>query len=114
MHSRRKFIKNTGIFSAGLLALQTDVFALPSDTFNFALKDFISKRPPLAERKFTSEAVEKAIVRIKKQIANPELATPQLILKSLMENRILMSLPAISMRCGFVIVPLRSGRTFRL
>ena len=75
MHSRRKFIKNTGIFSAGLLALQTDIFALPSDTFNFALKDFISKRPPLAERKFTSEAVEKAIVRIKKQIVSPTLKT---------------------------------------
>ncbi|MEZ0130463.1 metal-independent alpha-mannosidase, partial [Flavobacterium sp. LBUM151] len=74
MNSRRKFIKNTGIFSAGLLAIQADAFGFNSDTFNFALKDFISQRPPLAERKFTSPAIEAAIVKIKKQIANPELA----------------------------------------
>ncbi|PTS98710.1 metal-independent alpha-mannosidase, partial [Flavobacterium sp. HMWF030] len=74
MQSRRKFIKNAGIFSAGLLAIQTDAFGMQSDTFNFALKDFITKRPPVAERKFTSKAIEAAIVRIKKQIANPELA----------------------------------------
>lgn len=74
MQSRRKFIKNAGIFSAGLLAIQTDAFGMQSDTFNFALKDFITKRPPAAERKFTSKAIEAAIVRIKKQIANPELA----------------------------------------
>ncbi|MFV8326276.1 glycoside hydrolase family 125 protein [Flavobacterium sp. ZS1P14] len=74
MQTRRKFIKNTGILSAGLLALQSEVFASQSENFNFPIKDFISKRPPLADRKFTSQAVEAAIVRIKKQIANPELA----------------------------------------
>ncbi|HEX9153059.1 MAG TPA: glycoside hydrolase family 125 protein [Flavobacterium sp.] len=74
MQTRRKFIKNTGILSAGLLALQSEVFAFQSENFNFTIKDFISKRPPLADRKFTSQAVEAAIVRIKKQIANPELA----------------------------------------
>jgi len=75
MQTRRKFIKNTGIFSAGVLAMQTDAFALNSDSFfNLGLKDFVSQRPPLAQRKFTSKAIEDAIVRIKKQIANPELA----------------------------------------
>jgi meiotically up-regulated gene 157 (Mug157) protein len=74
MQTRRKFIKNTGILSAGLLALQSEVFAFQSENFNFPIKDFISKRPALAERKFTSQAVEAAIVRIRKQIANPELA----------------------------------------
>ncbi|QSB25605.1 glycoside hydrolase family 125 protein [Flavobacterium sp. CLA17] len=74
MQSRRKFIKNTGIFSAGLLAIQSNAFGFNSDTFQFPLKDLVSKRPPLSERKFTSQAVEAAIVRIKKQIANPELA----------------------------------------
>ena len=75
MQSRRKFIKNTGIFSAGLLALQTDAFALNSNSiFDLGLKDFVSQRPPLAQRKFTSKAIEAAIVRIKKKIANPELA----------------------------------------
>ena len=74
MQTRRKFIKNTGILSAGLLAIQSEVFASESNIFNFSIKDFVSKRPPLAERKFTSEAIEAAIVRIKKQIVNPELA----------------------------------------
>jgi meiotically up-regulated gene 157 (Mug157) protein len=74
MQTRRKFIKNTGILSAGLLAIQSEVFAFQSDVFNFPMKEFVTKRPPLAERKFTSQAIEAAIVRIKKQIANPELA----------------------------------------
>lgn len=74
MQTRRKFIKNTGILSAGLLAIQSQVFASESTAFNFSIKDFVSRRPPLAQRKFTSKAVEAAIVRIKKQIANPELA----------------------------------------
>ncbi|MBJ2126746.1 glycoside hydrolase family 125 protein [Flavobacterium sp. IB48] len=74
MQSRRKFIKNASIFSAGLLAVQADVFGLNSNLFEFPLKDFITKRPPLAERKFTSKAIEAAIVKIKKQIANPQLA----------------------------------------
>jgi hypothetical protein len=74
MQSRRKFIKNTGILSAGLLAIQSEIFASETNIFNFTMKDFVSKRPPLFERKFTSEAIEAAIVRIKKQIANPELA----------------------------------------
>ena len=36
--------------------------------------NFVTKRPLLADRKFTSEAVEATILKIKKQIANPELA----------------------------------------
>lgn len=74
MQSRRKFIKNTGILSAGLLALQSEVFAFQGNPIDFLKNEFVSKRPPLAERKFTSKAIEVAIVRIKKQIANPELA----------------------------------------
>ena len=74
MQSRRKFIKSTGIFSAGLLALQSKAFPFQGNVSNFPMSEFISKRPPLAERKFTSKAIEVAIVRIKKQIANPELA----------------------------------------
>ncbi|MEY3498343.1 MAG: hypothetical protein RL308_12 [Bacteroidota bacterium] len=74
MQSRRKFIKSTGIFSAGLLALQSKAFPFQGNVSNLPMSEFISKRPPLAERKFTSKAIEVAIVRIKKQIANPELA----------------------------------------
>ena len=67
MQSRRKFIQNTSLLTAGLLAI-------PKGSFAFSAKDFTSKRPPLSERKFTSTAVEAAIVKVKKQIANPELA----------------------------------------
>jgi len=35
---------------------------------------FVSKRPPLAKRKFTSKAVEQVIARTKAKIADPELA----------------------------------------
>ncbi|MEO8569929.1 MAG: glycoside hydrolase family 125 protein, partial [Ginsengibacter sp.] len=42
--------------------------------FAFDKKDFVSKRPPLSERNFTSKAVDEAISKIKKQIADPELA----------------------------------------
>ena len=65
--TRRKFIQNTGVLSAALLARQSGVFAWTENGLE-------SMRPPMAERKFTSEAIEAAIVRIKKQIANPELA----------------------------------------
>src|SRR5581483_5214002 len=37
-------------------------------------QQFISKRPPLAERKFTSDAVEATIARVRQSIADPELA----------------------------------------
>lgn len=67
MQSRRRFIQNTGILSAGMLLSKSNGFALGQN-------DFMSKRPAPADRKFTSEAVEATIVKIKKQIANPELA----------------------------------------
>ena len=35
---------------------------------------FVSQRPPVGKRKFTSEAVEKLIASTKKKIADPELA----------------------------------------
>ncbi|MBC6490517.1 glycoside hydrolase family 125 protein [Flavihumibacter stibioxidans] len=67
MATRRSFIKNTGVLSAG-------VFLQPSGLFAAGSNQFESKRPPLAERKFSSDAVEATIVRIRKQIADPELA----------------------------------------
>ena len=39
----------------------------------FADGAFTSQRPPLGQRKFTSEAVESRIAEIKKTIADPEL-----------------------------------------
>lgn len=67
MNTRRQFLQVSGAMATGLLLKQSGAFAL-------APNDFVSKRPPLAERKFTSKAVEAAIVKIKKQIADPELA----------------------------------------
>jgi len=66
MLNRRNFIKKS--------SLGVGFFVLPvSARFLFA-NDYVSKRPPLSERKFTSEAVEKTIKAIKKSIADEELA----------------------------------------
>ncbi|MEO6636926.1 MAG: glycoside hydrolase family 125 protein, partial [Ginsengibacter sp.] len=67
MNNRRQFLQATGILTAG-------AFLKPSGILAFDKKDFISKRPPLSERKFISKAVDETIIKIKKQIADPELA----------------------------------------
>ena len=44
-------------------------------TFNFFdLNDFVSQRPELSKRKFVSKSVENTIQKVKKSIADPELA----------------------------------------
>jgi meiotically up-regulated gene 157 (Mug157) protein len=58
--------RRTALGSAGAFALLS---AAPA-----AAAPFISKRPPLAERRFTSQAVEREISRIRRQIADPEIA----------------------------------------
>src|SRR6478609_8849034 len=65
MNTRRDFLQSAGIVGAGLL-LSNNLFA--KNKF-----EFTSNRPALAQRKFTSEAVEAAIQRIKKDIPNQEL-----------------------------------------
>lgn len=67
MITRKKFLQTSGIISAGMLMKQSGAFA-------FAPKFFESKRPPLSERKFTSKAVEDVIIKLKKEMAEPELA----------------------------------------
>jgi len=67
MKSRRKFIQTSGVLATALLVK-------PSGLFASGTTDFESKRPPHADRKFTSEAIEATIQKLKKQIANPELA----------------------------------------
>lgn len=66
MASRRQFVQTAGLLSAGLLLVKTKAFA-------FSGNDFISKRPPLAQRKFTSKAVEAMIEKVKKDLPNKEL-----------------------------------------
>lgn len=67
MASRRKFIQQSVVAAAGWALL-------PATSWAISKNGFESKRPPIAERNFTSEAVEATIQRVKKQIADPELA----------------------------------------
>jgi meiotically up-regulated gene 157 (Mug157) protein len=67
MQSRKQFIQTTGLLATGIVLKNSGVFAFGRDSFE-------SKRPPLSERKFTSLAVESTIVKMKKQIADPEMA----------------------------------------
>lgn len=66
MVNRREFIKKSGV-GIGFFAIPNSVRFIFSD-------EYISKRPPMSERKFTSEAVEKTIKAIKESIADEELA----------------------------------------
>jgi meiotically up-regulated gene 157 (Mug157) protein len=61
-------IRATGLAVAGL-ATATDRLAAGSFT-----EDYTSQRPPPDERKFSSEAVEATIARVKPEIADPEIA----------------------------------------
>ena len=67
MQSRRRFIHTAGFLASGMLLKQPGTFA-------FGVNSFESKRPPLAQRKFTSQAVESIILKLKNQIADAELA----------------------------------------
>src|SRR5690242_4944025 len=65
MINRRKFVQNTALLGAGMMASK----------FSFAQNQgLISRRPPLSERRFTSQAVEATILRMKKVIKDPEMA----------------------------------------
>ncbi|MCL5027837.1 MAG: glycoside hydrolase family 125 protein [Bacteroidetes bacterium] len=68
MPTRRDFIKTSGLAIAGL-SLQG--FNLPVIMKG---NNYVSKRPALNERKFVSEAVEKKINEVKKDIKNEKLA----------------------------------------
>jgi uncharacterized protein len=66
MTTRKDFIKTTSLLAAGLTLDGTNLFA--SGRYGFE-----SKRPPLASRHFTSDAVEAMIQKIKKGLKNEEL-----------------------------------------
>ena len=66
--NRRKFVKSN------TLAL-TAFSLLPLSSFGFDYKDrLISKRPPLSNRTFTSDVIERQIIKIKSAIKDKELA----------------------------------------
>lgn len=64
--TRREMLKRTG---AALAAVGMGVERTPGAAF-----DFKSQRPPLDKRAFTSEAIEAEIARVKRAIADEELA----------------------------------------
>lgn len=67
MTTRKDFIRQTSLLSAGLFLSKTKLFAL-------LVNELESKRPPVAERKFTSQTVEAMITQIKNSLPNKELA----------------------------------------
>jgi len=64
---RRKFLNQSSLFTIGALALSQNIFAVPQEKF-------ISKRPKLEDRNFTSEAVEATIRKVKSVIKDEEIA----------------------------------------
>ena len=68
MQSRRNFIKTSSLAIAGLSLSNL------SFTKSFAPNSFETKRPPISERKFVSEAIETKIVEMKKIIKDEELS----------------------------------------
>jgi meiotically up-regulated gene 157 (Mug157) protein len=69
MISRREMIRTIGMAMAGLAAGADRLTALEPTT-----QEHTSKRPPVDQRNFVSEAVEATIERVKPDIADPELA----------------------------------------
>jgi meiotically up-regulated gene 157 (Mug157) protein len=67
MTDRRQFLKTGSVLSAGILLHKTNLFAHGAQSFE-------SKRPPLAQRKFTSPHAEAAIEEIKKALPGKEIA----------------------------------------
>jgi uncharacterized protein len=67
MPTRKDFIRNAGIMSAGILLSKGQLFAS-------CLPGLESKRPPLADRNFTSNSVEEIIKKVKSNLSNKELA----------------------------------------
>ena len=71
MNDRRDFLKLVGTAAAaGALGLP----ALPGVAATPSSPRFASKRPPPSQRKFTSPAVERELVRVKSRIGDPKLA----------------------------------------
>ena len=75
MTSRRDFFRKGGMALAGL-AVSKSIFAnsFLSSESTVTATTFVSNRPEMAKRNFTSKAVEETIERIKSMIKNPKLA----------------------------------------
>ncbi|WP_233840336.1 glycoside hydrolase family 125 protein [Dyella sp. 2HG41-7] len=70
MSTRRDFLKLMGAAAAtGVAGL-----AISGPAFSQSSTTYVSKRPPLAKRKFVSQAVERQLATVKASIADPKLA----------------------------------------
>jgi len=73
MITRRNFLKASGMgLVAVALGSKENTFAGANPLFNQAV--YVSGRPELSKRNFTSQAVEDTIARVKKQLADKKLA----------------------------------------
>lgn len=72
MTTRRNFLVKGGLGVAAI-TVNTNLFATDSKTTSPA-SSYVSKRPEVSKRNFTSKAVEDTIVRIKNKIKDPKLA----------------------------------------
>ncbi|HUA80750.1 MAG TPA: glycoside hydrolase family 125 protein [Dyella sp.] len=70
MPTRRDFLKLMGTAAATGVA----GVALSAPAFGRSTTTYASKRPPLAKRKFVSQAVERQLVKVKASITDPKLA----------------------------------------
>jgi meiotically up-regulated gene 157 (Mug157) protein len=71
MYKRRTVIKSLACAAAGIALRPRSSL---SRAFLLRAREFVSKRPPLGQRKFVSEAVEAKIIEVKSAITDPELA----------------------------------------
>jgi len=69
MISRRKFIKKTGVSTAGLMVAGSAL-----TTASAKKNDYVTKRPEFAKRNFTSPVIEQLIKDTKAKINDPKLA----------------------------------------
>ena len=79
MTTRRNFLKAGGLSLAGWMIGQRSLASIahpttPQTTASAEALTFVCKRPPLAERQFTSQIVEEAITTTKAQLTDPKLA----------------------------------------
>jgi meiotically up-regulated gene 157 (Mug157) protein len=65
--NRKDFLQKASLLGTAVAFMPAGLFAAPAN-------DWTSKRPPLADRKFTSDAVETTIRNVKKAITDPQLA----------------------------------------
>ena len=73
MITRRTFLK-TGSLGLASFALSSKESVFAETASLLKQSEYVSKRPGLSKRNFTSKAVEETIIRVKKQLKDPKLA----------------------------------------